>query len=111
MWFEVGRVNQMRGIHECNICRTHRWPLLPLNQTPSLELKGELFYLGNWEIWLPGRDDIVYASPALIIHYVTEHQYRPPPEFILAVMNDEARHNWNGQVEFHKRAGRPQELQ
>jgi len=29
---------------------------------------------------------VLYAAPALIYHYVVEHDYKPPQEFIDAVM-------------------------
>jgi hypothetical protein len=28
---------------------------------------------------------IVYISPALILHYILDHKYRPPDEFVAAV--------------------------
>jgi len=37
------------------------------------------------EIWVPGKENKIYVAPSLIYHYVTEHQYRPPDEFIEAV--------------------------
>ena len=38
------------------------------------------------EIRVIGDDDI-YAAPALIHHYITVHNYRPPDEFIQAVLH------------------------
>lgn len=34
-WYRIGRVNPMRGIHECNLCRAERWPLLPVDRLLS----------------------------------------------------------------------------
>ena len=93
----------MRGIHECNFCHANPWPLLPVHENPSLIIEGKTFFMGSWELWLPGPGDTVFASPALIIHYVDAHEYRPPEEYIAAVMHDDAMRNWNGEVEFEKR--------
>lgn len=38
------------------------------------------------ELWLE-YEDRVYASPTMISHYVEVHGYRPPDEFIRAVMS------------------------
>lgn len=51
------------GFHECEFC--HR-------------------VVGNGEIRVAGQD-ILYASPVLIVHYIEEHHYLPPVEFIEAV--------------------------
>jgi hypothetical protein len=40
---------------------------------------------GNGEIWISGDDSRVYASPAMLAHYVKVHRYLPPPEFLSAV--------------------------
>lgn len=90
----------MRGIHECNFCRADQWPLLPVHENPSIDGGTKTLFLGNWEIWIPGRDGKVFASPGLIIHYVEKHEYLPPQEFVAAAMNDDALHNWNAEFEF-----------
>lgn len=41
--------------------------------------------VGNGEIRVLGKSAI-YAAPALIYHYVLEHQYQPPDEFIEAIL-------------------------
>ncbi|MCX7805518.1 MAG: hypothetical protein N3A38_10060 [Planctomycetota bacterium] len=41
------------------------------------------------EIRVLGRDGKIYAAPTLIYHYVVAHKYRPPQEFIDAVMTCE----------------------
>jgi hypothetical protein len=40
---------------------------------------------GSYEIWVVGREKL-YAAPVLIHHYVIAHGYRPPDEFIEALM-------------------------
>lgn len=104
-WFQSGCVNLMRGIHECNICRANQWPPLPLWENPSITIGPRLELLGHCEIWIPGRDDKVYASPALVIRYVDKHQYRPPEEYIDAVISDDKRSSWNAEAEYDLRCG------
>ena len=73
------RVNQTRGYHACQLCRSGRYPYM-------IEENGIRLSLGSAEIRVPGRSDIEYASPDLIYHYVRDHHYRPPQEFIDAVL-------------------------
>jgi len=56
----------MRGFHECEFC----------SGKPAR---------GNGEIEVLGRDGNVYVAPAMVIHYVEAHEYRPPDVFIEAV--------------------------
>jgi hypothetical protein len=60
-------VNQTRGIHCCPFC------------------KGEVLPTGSYEMRVAGACE-VYAAPSLVHHYVVAHGYRPPDEFIAAVM-------------------------
>lgn len=101
-WYRMGRVHPMRGIYECNLCPAVE-PFLPLHQNPSVDVDGKPSFLGSCEIWIPGREKVIFASPALIIHYVDKHEYRPPHEFVSAVMNEEAMRAWNAEVEFARR--------
>ena len=47
---------------------------------------------GNGEIRV-GSGQFVFASPVMIVHYVTDHGYRPPEQFTLAVMQQRVRPN------------------
>jgi hypothetical protein len=42
--------------------------------------------LGSAEIRVPGKSGIQYACPNMIYHYLQDHNYRPPDEFITAVL-------------------------
>jgi hypothetical protein len=45
-------------------------------------------YLGASEIWIPSViDGEFFAAPSLVYHYVAAHNYLPPQEFIISVMN------------------------
>ena len=53
------------GEHECELCH---------NRT------------GSGEIWVFGSGESIYVAPDLIYHYVVDHHYQPPMEFINAVL-------------------------
>lgn len=88
------------GGHDCELCNDECW--------------GE-------EIRVFGEGDIVYAAPTMIYHYVVDHHYRPPQEFIQAVLDgpragsDEYRERaraypWNESVEsYYERLARRNE--
>lgn len=69
-----------RGFHGCPFC---------LAESP-VRVRSERLArpvpLGMAEIHVPGPDGVVYAAPTLVIHYITDHGYRPPQEFIDAVL-------------------------
>lgn len=69
--------NRTRGYHRCNLCGD-REPV-------RVRHRDREFVLGDAEIHIPagGR---VYVSPNLIIHYVDQHSYQPPAEFVDAVL-------------------------
>ncbi len=43
--------------------------------------------LGSAEIWVIANDGKIFACPDLILHYIVDHNYLPPEEFIEAVEN------------------------
>jgi len=61
------RINLCRGFHCCEYC--------------------EGCESGNGEIWSVSKQGEVYAAPSLVIHYIKEHSYLPPKEFIDSVLN------------------------
>lgn len=77
-------VNRTRGFHWCNLCpppddSSKRW-------TAELPGPGGPYPLGSGEIRVRATGGTRYAAPDLVVHYVTEHRYRPPGEFIAAVL-------------------------
>ncbi len=70
----------MRGFHLCQFCN------VPTETVPTIQRGDEVFKAGYAEIRVFGKDDIEYASPDLIYHYINEHGYLPPQEFIDAVL-------------------------
>jgi hypothetical protein len=75
-------VAQTRGIHRCEFC-------IGKNVHFS-ERNGDALLLGSSEIRVFGEDKHIYAAPTLIYHYVKVHGYKPPQEFIQAVMRGPA---------------------
>jgi len=53
----------------------------------GLPKEGQRWYISDSEIWIVGKNNKIYASPKMIVHYVEQHNYLPPPEFIEAVLN------------------------
>lgn len=71
-----------RGFHVCEFCgiAEGEW----FEKHPQYDEGG--MGLGNGEIRVIG-EGVVYAAPALIYHYVVQHGYRPPDEFVTAIMD------------------------
>jgi hypothetical protein len=107
------RVNQMRGYYPCEFCSK---PPLVVHErqtgkkafvAPPLiheTRSGKEVWLGSAEIWIPSLERaVIYAAPDLIYHYVKEHQYLPPMEFINAVLSACDNGDWDANAEFEKR--------
>lgn len=71
-------VARSRGFHLCDLCTANN---LVIEQRYDHKL-----ILGGAEIRVFSNDGRVYASPNLIYHYVRVHNYKPPNEFISALM-------------------------
>jgi hypothetical protein len=66
-----------RGYHTCTLCGKS-WPEITWKRR-RIGLQGHGHYLVQ-------RDQIVYMAPALLLHYILDHGYRPPDEFLDAVL-------------------------
>jgi len=71
-----------RGFHTCDLCDA---PLKP--ESPIIEYSSESLKVGSAEIRIFGKSGKIYATPNLLFHYITEHSYVPPEEFIHSVEN------------------------
>ena len=90
------RVNQMRGYHVCDFCL--KAPLT--HQTRS----GKVIMLGSAELWVPSSQrSTIYAAPDLIYHYVKEHLYLPPDDFVKAVLSARDQEDWDANRECNSR--------
>lgn len=84
LWlFCLTSVPQTRGFHECELCSN------PAIGPLVFEHNLQKIKLGRSEIRVFGKHGIVYAAPNLIMHYVCDHHYQPPIEFIEAVLSSE----------------------
>ncbi len=78
-------VHIARGFHVCEFCDlpADRW--YRERQMP-VESHTHWLSIGDGEIRVAGKT-LVYAAPTLIYHYVVDHHYSPPQEFLDAVLN------------------------
>jgi hypothetical protein len=85
-------VDRLRGSYPCPICGES--PLRVMDD------KGKSFLLGSAELWVPDneREGCYFATFGLIIHYVMEHQYQPPQEFIDSVLAVSVDSDFNGEA-------------
>jgi hypothetical protein len=65
-----------RGAQRCDFCG-----MFPL----WMAVDGEKVPLGNGEIRVSGAFGKTYAAPTLICHYIAEHAYCPPQEFLNSI--------------------------
>lgn len=73
---------QIRGYGGCDLC------MVPKQECLVATHNGKSIKLGFAEIRVLSEDGVAaYASPDLIYHYIIKHEYRPPEEFIRAVLN------------------------
>lgn len=73
-------VLQMRGLHACDFC--------PIGDEYVVEQRGdEERRLGSAQIRVFGQNNVIYAAPDMVYHYVVRHHYCPPAEFIQAVLD------------------------
>jgi hypothetical protein len=63
-----------RGFHSCQFC-------------PEEPDSRESMRMGNGQIRIKGMNDVWYAAPTMVSHYVSAHAYLPPSAFIEAVLN------------------------
>jgi hypothetical protein len=75
-------VQRSRGFHRCGFCgQAEGAPPMP---TTSRDGHGE-FIVGAAEIRVTDQADVTFAAPDMIIHYVADHGYKPPDEFLDAL--------------------------
>ena len=69
---------QTRGWYHCLFCPPQRGGY-------KTEWHARQIILGSAEIRVRGREGVEFASPNLIFHYVRDHKYLPPREFLDAL--------------------------
>lgn len=70
-----------RGFHVCDLCEHQEFPLTL--QDPN----GNVCSVGSAEFRILGKGGVVYAAPDMILHYILEHDYRPPNEFVDCILS------------------------
>ena len=85
-------VMRTRGWHFCDVCQTPRAEQFALGSDGKgygsgflVQHNGRGFRLGDAEIRVRGENGIVYAAPNLVYHYVRDHHYKPPGDFLNAL--------------------------
>jgi len=74
-------IGQTRGFQFCGInCCEY-------SGTIEYRRSGVLLKLGSAEVRVFGAADKIYAAPNLVYHYVSEHDYKMPDEFVIALMS------------------------
>jgi len=83
-------VELCRGFHICELCAE---PDLPKETLPPHHVVLDInspygkwlsLHQGNGEIRVPCAG-VIFAAPVLIVHYIEEHGYLPPAQFLKAV--------------------------
>ena len=65
-----------RGYHTCTLCAKF---------LPEIKWKRRKITLQGHGHYLVQLGQVVYMAPALLLHYILDHGYRPPDEFLEAV--------------------------
>ena len=89
---------EFRGFHTCEFCPPHRIGVpfaefirMPVEKRkrvsslPQIPVGSQIVKMGVSNLFVPG-EECVYVAPSLIAHYIREHRYSPPPQFVEAVM-------------------------
>jgi hypothetical protein len=81
-------VHIARGFHTCELCSMDQKSDLQWFSQNQDRYGPEQHWasIGDGEIRVIG-ENAIYAAPALIYHYVVEHKYFPPVEFIESVLD------------------------
>jgi hypothetical protein len=88
-------VNRVRGVHPCNLCEARSFG--------EVDPKG-VMHVGSSEVWIPKQGGGFFAAPSMLIHYVEEHQYVPPRDFVDALMSFGEDQPFSAQTEYERLA-------
>lgn len=66
------------GFHQCELCQFAGGPR-------SMQFDGMTIQVGASNLFVPG-EGCIYVAPSLVAHYIDAHRYRPPEEFVQAVL-------------------------
>lgn len=77
------------GWHDCEICPGPEAWYSDGKVGPVIRWRGRQIRLYGHGHYLLQHETIVYITPALILHYIIDHGYRPPQEFLDAATSGE----------------------
>lgn len=66
------------GVHRCGFCVHTGGPGLVQKDDWSVRI-------GNRTLFVPG-ERVLYVAPVMVVHYIDAHGYKPPEEFVQAVL-------------------------
>lgn len=76
------RQAKTRGWHRCHLPHAGDEPSYPF----SVEVDGQRISLGGAEVRVVSSSGLWMIAPDLVLHYVLDHFYRPPEDFLEAVI-------------------------
>jgi hypothetical protein len=83
--------NKYRGFHGCEFCENDKFAnkFNPerITNPNFVEPPEKEWHVGNGE-YIVQWNGKTYSAPVLVVHYIKSHNYKPPQEFIDAVMNE-----------------------
>jgi len=82
----------MRGWRQCEFCDGYEVAV------PYATARHGRLLLGNQEVHVPGANGVIYAATNLVYHYVVAHGYRPPAQFVEAVLVAAAQPGWDDEA-------------
>ena len=94
--FNIGWLSSRAPISCGDVAPAARLKLAHFSDTPVFSTCGSHIcdfcwkFRGNGEIWIPGDDGRVYASPLMLLHYIEQHNYLPPALFLEALSRAKA---------------------
>jgi hypothetical protein len=103
-------VHELRGYLDCPLCNKTVSILLGDGSTLISTGYGhlldeytddEIFILGHGEVWIPNiyKEGHFFATQDLIYHYILDHQYLPPQEFINSVLQFDLKKEYIAAIE------------
>ncbi len=91
LWKAYGPTNifsdSTLGWHDCEMCLAGGRHLPTDVVEPVAHWRGRELRLYGHGHYLVEHHDTVYMAPALLLHYILEHGYQPPPEFVTATVD------------------------
>ena len=77
------------GWHDCELCPGPEAWYSDGKVGPVIIWRGRRVRLYGHGHYLLRQGSVVYIAPALILHYILDHGYQPPEEFIIAAASGE----------------------